>query len=210
MSTQLIPFDPSKLATALRQVSREAAPMASFLKMDKTGVWVFGIETEELEDGAEFYVNPAGFQHGYICWAEAGSEKLGELIAPITDVLPDSGPVPGGGRGWEFQLGMHLRGTGKDSTTMIYRSSSVGGKRAIATVADMISRRLNEDSKEMVPVVTLDSDSYKHKQYGKIFVPVIEIVRWVSMPKLQDAEAAAQKNAKQQPPAKVVPKKKRR
>lgn len=196
--TAIIPFDPNKLAMSLRQVAREAAPMAAFLKMDKTGAWVYGANTEEVEDGTEFLVNPNGFQHGYVCWAAEGSEKLGEVIAPVSDALGDTGPVPGGGRAWEFQLGMHLKGMKGELADMelVFRSSSVGGKRAIAGLAQQVAQKLADGEQNMVPVVTLSSESYKHKKYGKIYTPVIDIVRWTTMPKASPAKAAPEKAAK--------------
>jgi energy-coupling factor transporter ATP-binding protein EcfA2 len=124
------------------------------------------------------------------------SEKLGEVIAPVTDALGDTGPVPGGGKAWEFQLGMHLKGvSGKGELAdmeLVYRSSSVGGKRAIGGLALLVSQKLSEGDANMVPVVTLSSESYKHKQYGKIYTPVIDIVKWVPMPKAQAAAPKAE------------------
>ena len=184
-----LPTNPLALAAVLRTTAREAVPATPFLRMDKTGTWMFGINAEEIDDSMQFLVNIAGFGHGYVCWAETGSEKLGETIAPLNETLPQNGPVPAGGRGWEFQLAMHLKGyTGplKDQD-MTYRTSSVGGKRAIATLAQQIATKLTtyaENNKEdaIQPVVTLGSDSYKHKSYGKIFVPEITITKWLKMP----------------------------
>ena len=94
MSTAVVPFDPSKLAVTLKRVSREAAPNAAFLKMEKSGDWVHGIGQDPVPEATEMLVNPGGFQHGYICWGEG--EKLGENVVAVTDVLPDPGPVPPG------------------------------------------------------------------------------------------------------------------
>ena len=33
----------------------------------------------------------------------------------------------------------------------------------------------------VVPILSLDSDSYKHPTYGKTYFPVFEIVRWVGL-----------------------------
>jgi len=203
--TSVIPFDPSKLAQSLRRVSREAAPVAAFLKMDKTGEWTYGANAEEVSDKDEFYVNPEGFQHGFVSWAKEGGEKLGEIVAPITEAIPDTGPVPGGSNGWEAQLGLHLRPV-KDSVNLVYRSSSVGGKRAVAQLAELVATKLSEGDKKFVPVVTLDSDSYKHKSYGKIFNPVFTIVRWSEMPKDAAPEPAAKTPALKAPAKKPAKK----
>jgi hypothetical protein len=204
MSTSVVPFDRNKLAAALKQTSREAAPAASFLRMDKTGSWAFGVEADEVPADAEFAVNPEGFAHGYVAWGEG--EKLGEVIGPVTDAIPETGPVPGGARGWEFQLGMSLKGAPNSvmaGLDLTYRASSVGGKRAIAALSKQIAERLEEGEDALVPVITLGSDSYKHKQYGKIYNPVFEIVRWVKVEQL--VEEAAKPKAKAKAPAKALP-----
>lgn len=185
MSQAVIPFDAGKLAASLKQVSREAAPLASFLRMNKQGQWTYGLDATIIAKGTEFMVNPSGFQHGYICWSAAASEKLGETAAPVTDALPEPGPVPVGGRGWEFQLGMHLKGLvgPLENLELVYRASSVGGKRAVATLAEQVANRLvTKGETSVVPVIKLDTDSYKHKQYGTIFVPVLTIARWMQIP----------------------------
>lgn len=192
-ATAIIPFDPQKLAAALKQTTREVAPVGQFLRMEKSGDWVYGIEQDAVPDNAEFAVNPGGFSHGYICWGEG--VKLGEVSVPVTDPIPDTGPVPGGGRGWEFQLGIHIKGTNgtlKD-TDMIYRVSSVGGKRAIAGLASLVSEKLIANDAKMVPVITLGSDSYKHKEFGKIFVPVFEVTKWMPMPATEKQKPQAKR-----------------
>ena len=195
MQNAPVPFNASKLATALKKTSREAAPSGAFLKMDKTGAWIFGVEEEEVSGTDQFIVNPEGFQHGYVAWGE--SEKLGEMIAPVTEALPETGPVPGGAKGWEFQLGGHFKQKNGD-LDLVYRSSSVGGKRAIAGLASAVSDKLAAGDPKCVAVVTLSSDSYKHKQYGKIYTPVIEIVAWIAMPgeNTSAPKAAPKKKAK--------------
>jgi len=198
MSNAIVPFNAAKLAMALKKTSREAAPSGAFLKMDKTGAWIFGVEEEEVNDTEQFMVNPEGFQHGYVAWGD--SEKLGEVIAPVTEQLADTGPVPGGAKGWEFQLGAHFKQTDGD-LDLVYRSSSVGGKRAIAGLASEVSEKLLAGDPKCVAVVTLSSDSYKHKQYGKIYTPVITVFKWIAMP-----SEAAPKTAPAKPAAKKAKK----
>jgi hypothetical protein len=193
--SNLIPFggngslaNPSQLAAALQNVSRESAPNGLFLRMGKDGVWIVGIEMEPVEDGAEFAINPSGFGHGWIAWGK--SERLGESFLPLTEPVPQPGALPEGARGWEQQFGMHLRelATGAD---LIYRASSVGGKRAIGALAKEVGARLAEGDPLCVPVVALGHDSYKHKEYGKIYVPEFTIARWVSVASIGTPPAPA-------------------
>ena len=38
-----------------------------------------------------------------------------------------------------------------------------------------------DDAAHAVPVVCLKTDSYKHRRYGDVFTPVLEVVTWVDM-----------------------------
>jgi hypothetical protein len=182
------------MASALKRVSREVGGPASFLKMEKTGDWVFGIAGTVVSEEDEFIVNPGGFQHGHVAWGDA-SNKLGETMMPLDQQLPDAGPVPSGTvGGWQFQLGMSMIGAA-DGTAVIYRTTSVGGKRAIAELAAEIGQRMEDGEAKQCAVITLSSESYKHAKYGKIFNPIITVVRWIAMPaadaKMKDVKAAA-------------------
>lgn len=215
MTTAIIPFDRSRLATALKSVPEKAnVSSALFLKMTKQGEWVHGIEGEEIPEGQQFMVNPQGFQHGYICWLDTDkfkpkvvpAEKLGEVIGAIDAELSDPGPVPKDGKGWEFQLGMHLIGKGGDldGKTFVFRSTSVGGKKVIASLASLVGARLASGADDIVPVVTLGNTDYKHKTWGKIFNPTADVVGYVEMP----TPGAAPKAQKKLAPAKKQAEKK--
>ena len=68
-----------------------------------------------------------------------------------------------------------------------FSSTSVGGKRAVQTLALAIAEQVEKDPTKPVPVVTLLVEHYQHKSYGKIFTPVFSIDEWMSL----DAEAEA-------------------
>ena len=62
-----------------------------------------------------------------------------------------------------------------------FTTTSVGGKRAVQTLAVALAEQVEKDQTKPVPVVRLKKDHYAHKSYGKIYTPVFEIVEWVSM-----------------------------
>jgi hypothetical protein len=68
-----------------------------------------------------------------------------------------------------------------------FTTTSVGGKRAVQTLAVALAEQVEKDQTKPVPVVRLRKDHYAHKSYGKIYTPVFEVVEWVSM----DGEAPA-------------------
>jgi hypothetical protein len=62
-----------------------------------------------------------------------------------------------------------------------FTTTSVGGKRAVQTLAVALAEQVEKDQTKPVPVVRLKKDHYAHKSYGKIYTPVFELVEWVSM-----------------------------
>jgi hypothetical protein len=73
-----------------------------------------------------------------------------------------------------------LSGEDKDMEAR-FSSTSVGGKRAVQTLAVAIANQVEADQSKPVPIVRLKKDHYAHKSYGKIYTPVFEIVEWVGM-----------------------------
>jgi hypothetical protein len=62
-----------------------------------------------------------------------------------------------------------------------YTVTSVGGKRAVQTLAVALADQVDKDQTKPVAIVRLKKDHYQHKSYGKIYTPVFEIVEWMSM-----------------------------
>jgi hypothetical protein len=191
------------LSTALRTLETAAGPAGSvILKMDKTGHWVFGAEQTEVEDDALWAINPFSFIHGFIAWGEG--EVLGEKMVSVADPLPEmEAAPPNAKRGWEPQVGMSLKcveGADKDMEAR-YTVTSVGGKRAVQSLAVAIAEQVEKDPTKPVPVVRLKKDHYMHKSYGRIYTPVFEIVQWVSMDGEAEAAPEAEAAAEEAAPA---------
>jgi hypothetical protein len=66
-----------------------------------------------------------------------------------------------------------------------FTATSVGGKRAVQTLAVALAEQVDKDQTKPVPVIKLKKDHYAHKSYGKIYTPVFQLVEWVGM----DAES---------------------
>ena len=169
----------ASLTTALRSVAADVSSIGTtILKMDKFGSWVFGADQTEVEDDSQWAVNPFSFVHGYIAWGDG--EVLAEKMVPITQPLPEvDAPPPGAKKGWETQVGLSVKClTGEDAGLEArYSATSLGGKRAIQALAVAIAAQVEADSTKPGPVVALKTDHYIHKQYGKVFTPVLEVVK---------------------------------
>ena len=185
----------STLSSALKSISASAGPVGVvILKMDKTGHWVFGADQTEVEDDSTWAVNPFSFVHGFIAWGDG--EVLGEKMVAVSQPLPviDEAP-PGAKKGWEQQIGMSLKCLTGDDAGMEARftTTSVGGKRAVQTIAAELAEQVEKDQTKPVPVVRLKKDHYQHKSYGKIFTPVFEIVEWIGMEGEPEPEKAGRR-----------------
>ena len=183
----------SSLSSSLRSIATDvsSAGGVAILKMDKGGHWVFGSDQTEIEPDSTWAVNPFSFVHGFIAWGDG--EVLGEKMTSVANPLPelDAAP-PSAKKGWESQVGMSLQCVSGDDkgTECRYTVTSVGGKRAVQTLAVALADQVEKDQSKPVAIVRLKKDSYAHKSYGKIYTPVFEIVEWVSLDG-EPAEAAA-------------------
>ena len=207
--TNLTVFSAAQLPTAstiqgLRSLqTNSVASGTTILKMDKTGYWVFGADSTDIDPETEWAINPNEFLHGYIAWGEG--VVLGEKMVSVSHPLPELDPAPSGARkGWETQLGMSLQAlNGEDAGLAVrYTATSVGGRNAIQKIANAIADQLEADPSKPVAVVTLGKETYQHKQYGKIFTPVMTVVRWVGLDgAVDEPEAVAEAAVVEKAPA---------
>lgn len=205
-----VPFNPKALAVSLKGIKKDVGPSLNFLKMGKDGKWSWGKEENEVEEDEQFLINPAGFKHGYVCWSAKGSTKLGETMVNLGEPIPDHGPLPDGGRSWDFQLGIHMKHVG-EGLDLLWASASFGGKKEISRIADEVGTKLEEGDEACVAVVTLSCDSYQHKEYGKIYTPEVVIKKWVTIADVEKMLSKSPPPAKKAPaaPAKKAPAKKK-
>ena len=173
----------TSLSTALRSIATDVgASTTAIIKMDRTGHWVFGADQTEAQDDARWAVNPFSFVHGFIAWGDG--EVLAEKLVPVTEPKPELEPAPPGAKkGWEEQTGLSLKCISGDDAGLEARftTTSVGGRKAVQTLAVAIATQVDKDPSKPVPIVKLAKDHYTHKSYGRIFTPVFEVVEWVSM-----------------------------
>jgi len=193
----------ASLSKWLRKLEADVGPAGVvILKMDKTGHWCFGADQTEIEEGSQWAVNPFSFIHGFIAWGDG--EVLGEKMASVSDPLPelDTAP-PGAKKGWETQVGMSLKCLNGEDAGMEARftTTSVGGKRAVQSLAVAIAGQVDTDQAKPVPVVELDTEHYQHKSYGRIYTPIFKVLEWVSINGDEPAPAAVEAAAPAPAPA---------
>jgi len=178
-----LPAKQSDLAKALQKQQEQSADMGDvqYLKMEKAGSWVYGADDDEVSEKSTFIFDPSNSFIGYICWEEDGNEPLDEVMAGVGEapiIRADLKDYPDGR--WSEQRAIGLLGVSgpEAGTKMLFKTSSKGGQAAIKDLIDKVLARINEGEEVICPVIELDSDWYKHKKYGKIFKPVLEVVDW--------------------------------
>lgn len=177
-----LPANPEDLVKGLQNVvsNVQAGGGMPFLRLLRSGLWVYGAENIEVQEGSQWAVNPASLQHGWACWGEG--ELLGEAMVPFNQPLPAKNTLPDYGEDWSQQLAVQLQClTGEDvGVQVLYKGTSLGLRTAIRELISALIGQLQRDPTNCVPVVRLEVDSYNHKKYGEVFTPVLEIVRWIS------------------------------
>ena len=180
------------LKTGLANV-RQSIPQSGgnpFLRMLKDGSWVYGADDIEVHPDQVFAINPLGIQHGWIAWKEReqGSKEeakvLGERMVPMTAPKPLENELPHVEEGkWTNQIDLPMKGVGGDDAgvEVNFKSNSIGGLNEAARLIDSIMAQLDIDEQNVVPLVKLSNDHYKHKMYGKVYTPVFEIVGWTNI-----------------------------
>ena len=66
---------------------------------------------------------------------------------------------------------------------VIFKANTDGGNKAIVMMVDLIRDRINggQHDGKIVPIVLLEKDSYQHSQHGRVWIPVLNIVGWMSL-----------------------------
>lgn len=185
------------LKAGLQNVHTSTKPKGGepILRLGRDGLWIFGADNTEVEDGSTWAVNPLSLQHGFICWkvipegSKESPELLGEEMVSMFSAKPDKLALPDYGHPWADCLSFELLClSGEDKgEQMLYKTSSTGGLRATREFIAALMAQLDKDESKPVPVIELKSDHYKHKTYGKTYFPVFDIVEFVAMDQAPEA-----------------------
>jgi hypothetical protein len=164
------------------------ANFGAFLKFAK-GDWLLGEEGKKVPVEARFVANMHEYYRGWVRWwgGKPTDHLIGRVIdrhrVPPREELGDMDESkwevePNGARRdpWAKTCYLALRDVSNDEICC-FTSSSDGGRKAVAKLADRYDR-LRHKHKAKMPVVTLGSESYQHGTYGKILKPTFRVVDW--------------------------------
>ena len=195
------------LQTALANVNtaaiigRTGLPMMLF-KREGSGTWGFGQKRTIPEEGSRWAVNPLTFKYGYICFGD-NNKVADERLVPVTQPKPVITELPDTGFDWQEEWAVNMKClSGADAgAEVIFKANTDGGIKAIVIMLDLVRDRLNggQYDGKIVPIVLLEKDSYLHKQYGKIWTPVLNTVDWMSLDGPAPTPEPAPQSASEQP-----------
>jgi hypothetical protein len=182
------------------------------LRFTKQGDWIAGPVDKEIDiaEGTEMIAGMNLFVRGWQKWeGNKPTESRMGLVSegyqpPLRDELGDLdkaqweeiGDPPQRRDPWQETF-MCLMLDRKTEQVYTFSTSSKSGRTAIGEVSGAYGDRIQdgEDADEM-PIVALESSSYKHSVYGKIMIPVFRLTgEWVkpTTPKKEAAKPARKK-----------------
>lgn len=166
-----------------------ASGSGDFLKFSK-GEWLKGQNDEEVELGTRLAANMAELSIGWLRWeAKKPVERRMGLLAQGHKPEPRDTLGYSDKSDWEQdaagvaqdpwsatnELPVADPETGEQMTISM---ASKGGIGAIGNLCKAYGKEYR-NRPGMVPIIELGRDSYKHSEYGKVYVPVLTIVDWV-------------------------------
>jgi len=162
---------------------------APLLKFTKQGEFAIS-DVDAIPVGTRCIAHCDLIELGYVRWADGKptDRKVGLVadgfIPPQKGDLPDRDETTweiqddGTRRDpWSFQMAVPLTRLDAGGETYQFTVGSKGGLRCLSALTRTYGKRI-ADKKPGLPIVELQSDSYKHRTYGKIFFPVMHVVGW--------------------------------
>lgn len=206
-----LPANPDELLGGLENVNQSlkaASGGLPFLRLLTDGVFVYGADNTEVQDGSNWAANPYTLQHGFACWDSDNSALLDEVMVAMNQPKPAVTDLPDLGFAWRPQVALQLQCLNGDDegVTVLYKGTSLGLQNAVKELTAKIIGQIKSEE-PFVPVLELMSDHYTHKKHGRTYTPALEIVEWISMDGQPAEEAEAPDDEPLEPVAGATKKK---
>jgi hypothetical protein len=187
------------LAMYGREAARASNIVGKLLRFTK-GEYIAGQDNEEIAEGTKMLVNIDSVTSGWMLWLNKKlveqdmgpvmqgfqPKKRSELSYSNKSEWPDDTENDP----WQLTNQCLMKAV-KGGDIYTFTISSKGGISAIGNLCTSASEYMREGHENENPIIELGIDSYKHSEYGKIFVPVLSIVGWS-----KDADFESQERVK--------------
>jgi hypothetical protein len=161
--------------------TRSGKPMMLF-KSRENGTWMFGRTRTVPEVDSLWAFNPTTFQWGFICFGN-DNKVVDERLVSVAKPKPDRTALPDTGFPWQEERGVDLKCiSGVDAGAEVtLKINTDGGLKAVDGLIETVRDRLNggQHDGKIVPISHLGRDSYPHREHGRIWYPVIDVVDWM-------------------------------
>jgi hypothetical protein len=160
---------------------RPAKPMLLYKSRENT--YVLGAKRTVPEPDSQWAVNPRSFEYGWISFE--GKKVTGEEMVPVSQPMPDRNTLPDTGFEWQKQWSVEMKClNGVDAgVEAVFKGNTRGTLQAIAGQYDAVRDRIHggQHDNKFSAIVKLCTDSYPHPEYGRIWVPILELVGWAQL-----------------------------
>lgn len=176
------------LASYGKQASRQTGIVGKLLRFTK-GEYLAGQDDEEVPIGTKVIVNVDSCLCGWTLWLNKKpvDQDMGQIIknfqpkprSELSMSEPSDWPIDDRGNArdpWQFS-NQCLMKNAKNGEIYTFTTTSKGGIGAVGTLLAAATEYMQEGNEDY-PIVELNTDSYKHNEYGKILLPMFEIVDW--------------------------------
>ena len=176
--------------------------VGKLLRFNK-GEYTAGQDNDEVPEGTKIVVNMDSVMTGWVRWEDnkpveqlMGTIASGFQPAKRSDLGHDDEKeweVGNDGKKrdpWQFANQFLAKGLGKGGELYTFVTNSKGGFGAVGRLCTAYSQGARERSGQY-PVIELQTDSYKHPEYGKTYVPKFELVDWASKDLFEEEQPAA-------------------
>jgi hypothetical protein len=194
----------SAFAAAANELSTSTKPIVKFSKGD----WLLGQDGEELKVGSRFALNMLDAERGWIRWRDGkpverrmariaarapipARYELGHEDESLWERDGDDRPRDP----WQLMLEIPARELDGERREVVLSGGSRGWEGCCKALLTEFAQGARQ-SPGKVPVVELANDSYTHKAFGRVKVPVLPIVAWMTEDELMNGGGQKKKAAK--------------
>lgn len=188
MTTELATQDVNPFLAYGRAASRRTI-VGNLLKFSKFGEWTAGQDDVEIDEGTKFVALMDEIMLGWVKWWEGRpvEHEMGRLADNYQPAKrPDLGDndetqwerdKKGNPRDpWQKTNYLILKAVDSDDL-YTFAPSSQGGLTSVGVLSETYGKAMRARP-DQFPIVALESSNYKHKEFGKIFKPVLRVVGW--------------------------------
>jgi hypothetical protein len=181
-----LPATQQEVGSRLLQAAQELNSGGGFGKLLKFTKGKYFVGDDEIPAGHEMIAHVVALARGWVKFEDGKvvEQRVGKVadgfILPDRDELGDTDEskwtrdATGEPRDpWSSQMYLPMENT-DTGEVVVFVTASHGGRSAIGTLCNVAARNLHKG----LPVIRLNTSSYRHRSYGRIETPDFPVVNW--------------------------------